>query len=61
MEYYCEGCDSTYTIPQGDILIEKNKDCECGRKSKYFKLTTTLIFKSRDMEKTLRGYSFEMI
>lgn len=51
MEYYCENCNNFYTIPQGDILIEKNISCKCGRSSKFFKITTTFIFKETNFIK----------
>ncbi len=53
MEYYCENCDNVYTIPQGDILIEKNITCKCGRSSKFFKLTTTFILKNKGTRKQI--------
>jgi len=46
MKYYCKDCGQEYTLPAGDLLIEKNKQCKCGKSTKLLALKKTLIIES---------------
>jgi len=43
MRYYCKDCGREYTLPHGDLLIEKNKPCKCGSLAKLFALKKMVI------------------
>lgn len=43
LRYFCKFCQQEYTIPDGDILIEKNKSCRCGRPSDRFGIKKTIL------------------
>jgi len=48
MKYYCKECGKSYTLPIGDLLIEKRKTCKCGTDAKLFALKKMIIVESRN-------------
>ena len=44
MKYYCNKCKTSYTIPIGDQMMNKNINCNCGEDPKKFEITDNIIF-----------------
>lgn len=46
MKYYCKECGEEYTLPHGDLLIEKRENCKCGKRAKLFAIKKTMIIEN---------------